>query len=128
MNETSEITSTMEALRNTGRTTRVIEDAIRLAREGRAVYVLGADYGHAKVLQRIIDKRAGKYHGIKCESPGGLGTQYNWDTGRLEGAHPNCVVLIDHHAIERRYAGVIEMLHRYDPPMMPQPDGRGDER
>jgi len=35
---------------------------------------------------------------------------------RLIGAHPNCVVLVDHHAIEDRFARVLEMLHAYDEP------------
>jgi hypothetical protein len=34
----------------------------------------------------------------------------------LRGAHPNCIVLVDHFAIERRYAAVLEMMHRYDRP------------
>lgn len=28
--------------------------------------------------------------------------------------HPNCVVLVDHFAIEMRFQAMLEMLHRYD--------------
>lgn len=52
--------------------------------------------------------------GIKFETPHSPGN-FDWERMRLIGAHPNCVVLVDHHAIEDRFSRVLAMLHAYDP-------------
>lgn len=100
--------------RRTGRTTRMLEDAMGLARNGRAVYVIGATKRHADMLKGIAGPEADRL-GIKFETARerGLGNM-DWETMSLQGAHPNCVVLVDHYAIESKFAAVLEMLHRYD--------------
>lgn len=95
--------------RRTGRTTRMLADAHRLAAEGKAVYVVFSRLAEAKAAEHRIDPRTG----IKCETLGSLHTLDPF-TLRLVGARPNCVVLIDHYAIEEHFGPLLEMLHRYD--------------
>ncbi len=102
-----------DSLRGTGRTTRLITNAHRLAKEGRAVYIVADNQMDARRLQRLVDVDHPEPHGIKVETPASLGS-WDWDTLRSVGAHSNCVFLVDHHAIEDRFARVLEMLHRYD--------------
>jgi hypothetical protein len=101
----------------TGRTTRMLEDAVHKARLGRAVYVIAATTKHARMLQDMGGKMA-KELGIKFETAETL-TNFDWRTMRLSGAHKNCVVLVDHYAIEAEFSAMLDMLHRYDikPPM-----------
>lgn len=104
----------MEKLRRTGRTTRMLTRAMELAREGRAVYVMCANHAHARALAataRFLGVVPAD--GIKFESPESLPT-FDLETMQLGGAHPNCVVLVDHWAIEHKYADMLEELHRYD--------------
>lgn len=100
-----------------GRTTRMLEEAIRLASEGRAVYLV------FPTLQRCESVKRGKMReltgrertpGIKFETPETL-TNIDWHTMTLARAHPNCVLLVDHHVIEQRFAAMLKMLHRFDP-------------
>lgn len=103
-----------EGFRRTGRTKRMLACAIELARNGRAVYVVCADQAQARVIAAYaralgVDPAGG----IKFETPASLPT-FDLETMRMRSAHPNCVVLVDHWAIERRYAAMLEELHRYD--------------
>lgn len=96
-----------------GRTTRMLEEAVSLAKKGKAVYILTIQDDLKRMQQRIREVCEGVDYGIKCET-----TRYfNWHTMRVDGAHYNCVFLVDHYAIERRFANVLEMLHRFDLPV-----------
>lgn len=99
-------------LRQTGRTTRMLEHAKKLSSEGRAVYVV-AD--NQREVQRLTIELGEGKHGIKVETPESLGN-LDWKTMTLRGAHPNCVVLCDHHTIEDRFGAIVRMLHAYDAP------------
>lgn len=90
----------------------MLEDAIEQARNGRAVYVVAATKAHARMLEDMGGKVAHEL-GIKFETAQTLGN-LDWRTMRVAGAHPNCVVLADHCAIESEFAAMLEMLHRYD--------------
>lgn len=98
--------------RRTGRTSRMLAEAKALARQGRAVYVLAATPADAKRLERMAGAD-GAGLGIRYESIDGL-DNLDLEQMRLTGAHPNTVVLIDHHAIEMRFSAVLQMLRRYD--------------
>lgn len=100
--------------RATGRTTRMLADAIAQARAGRAVYVVAANLSHARVLQDMAGEEA-RQLSIKFETGHTLGN-LDWRRMRLIGAHTNCVVLVDHHVIETEFAAMLEMLRRYDLP------------
>ncbi len=94
-------------LERTGRTTRMVQHAVELAKQGRAVYVVMANDHQAQEFQKIIPTQSG----IKFETHL---SNLDWETMRLLGAHPNCVVLVDHYVIERRFSAMLEMLHAYD--------------
>lgn len=104
------MSAALQKLRGTGRTTRLLEHAKKLAREGRAVYVIAGNARDALRLQMLCGEPT---LGIKFETPRSPGN-FDWEQMRMIGAHPNCVVLVDHHAIEDRFARVLEMLHAYD--------------
>lgn len=119
----------MKDLKHTGRTTRMLEEAKRLASLGRAVYVVAADEAHAAILKAALPPKAET--GISVETPESLGN-FDWHYMRLMRAHPNCVVLVDHYTIESRFALMLNMLHRFDadagtPPPEPFPPPYNDE-
>lgn len=87
----------------------MIEEAKRLAENGKTVYVIAANEPQRRKLQRIVGER------VKVETASTAGN-FDWEQLRLIGSHPNCVTLIDHYAIESRFSRLLEMLHRFDPP------------
>lgn len=90
----------------------MLKEAIEYARNGRAVYVVAKDLKHARILEsKIGDEDHGR--NIKFETAQTLGN-FDWRTMRLINAHPNCVVLADHAAIEAEFSEMLKMLHRYD--------------
>jgi hypothetical protein len=97
--------------RNTGRTSRMLERARQLSHQGRAVYVIAATQRHADDLRYQLGPDA---NGIKVETIGSVGIRLNWETLTLDGAHRNCVVLVDHYAIESRFGAILDELIRYD--------------
>ncbi len=103
-----------ESLRRTGRTTRLVYDAIEAAAKGHAVYIVMACHGEIKRVQQLLGTERMHRLGIKIETAESLGA-WDWDTLRNRGAHANCVFLVDHHAIEARFSGLLAELHRYDP-------------
>jgi hypothetical protein len=115
--------SPIDAIRQTGRTTRMLRHAVNLARAGKAVYVIADNardmHRLANEIHQFLPKRlpdgAIFNHGIKFETPDTLGA-FDWKKLTVPGAHPNCVFLVDHHAIEDRFRAVLEMLHAYDKP------------
>jgi hypothetical protein len=50
---------------------------------------------------------------VKIETAESLGN-FDWQKMQLLNAHQNCVVLVDHYAIEKKYSAMLEMLHRFD--------------
>ena len=98
-----------DANRQTGRTTRMMEEAKALARAGRAVYVVLAYPAHKRHLEDKDTVRLG----IKFETPTTL-SNFDWGTMTLTGAYQNCAVLVDHYAIESHFSRLLAMLHRYD--------------
>lgn len=101
-----------EELRQTGRTTRLLEEAKRLASDGRAVYVVASSQ---RMVEHMREMLGVPTMGIKIETEHSLGN-LDWKTMTLRGAHPNVVVLADHHAIESTFARMLDQLHRFDLP------------
>ena len=94
--------------RATGRTTRMLQDAKRLADQGRAVYIVTASPQDTQRIQaQLQDSR------INVNTARGLGN-VDWESMTLRGAHPNCVLLFDHYAIESRFGNLLSMLHAYE--------------
>ncbi len=90
----------------------MLQDAKAKASEGRAVYVIAANEPERQRMEQMLGQDA-RSLGIKLETPDSPGN-FDWRSMRLLGAHPSCVVLVDHFAIEQHFAAVLEMLHRYD--------------
>lgn len=106
-----------EHLRQTGRTTRMIEEACRAAECGRAVYVL-TSVCNVKLLQNAINKHwinrhpePGLNSGIKVESMEHWERHQLWDWGQMQpsykGAHQSCLWLVDHYVVELK----LEQIH-----------------
>jgi hypothetical protein len=103
-----------DKLRSTGRTTRMLQEAIRLSEQRHAVYVISASTYHREMLQIKLDSlNPPEYHGIKIEVADALPT-FDWKRMCLKGAHPNCRVLVDHWVIESQYSEMLKMLHQFD--------------
>ncbi len=98
--------------RQTGRTTRMLAAAMDAARAGRAVYVVGADANHARALLDMCPPEA-RSLGVKFESARRL-PELDMRTGEMRGAHPNCLVFIDHYAVETRVAWALNEMTRFD--------------
>lgn len=100
--------------KGTGRTTRMLEEALRLSSEGRAVYVVADNRAHAKTIEaQLAALSPPEHHGIKVED-GNRFPELDWVTMTMPRAHPNCAVLVDHYAVERRIVLMLQMMHRFD--------------
>jgi hypothetical protein len=111
------MTTASDPHKQTGRTTRMLTEAFKLAKEGKAVYVLAADSEHMYYMERMADRLFGSGEasalGVKFETPASLAT-FDFRTMQLKGAHPNCRTFIDHWTIESEYARMLSELHRFD--------------
>ena len=88
----------------------MIEHAHALAGQGKAVYIIAVNEHDAGRIRRLVGT---PNHGIKVETEESL-PNFDWRTMQLKRAWPNCVVLVDHYAIEARISAQIEMMTRYD--------------
>lgn len=100
--------------RRTGRTTRMLEHAVQLSNEGKAVYVVAANELDALRLKQQVGPLV---RGVKFESAD-LFPELDWGTMTMLRAWPNVVVLVDHYAIEQRIGAALEMMTRYDLPQV----------
>lgn len=104
--------SLREVVYRTGRTTRMLEHAIWLAGQGRAVYIAAESSAFAKKLEQQRRDKAAWSTSIKIEPY--FDMDINWETMTLRGAHKNCVLLIDHFVIERKFFRMLQMQEQYD--------------
>lgn len=97
-----------EALRQTGRTTRLVERAMHEAAGGRAVYIL-VDLRQVAQLERQVHETWQRLwphrgaHGIRVDV---IGAGFDWRALRYPDAHPNCVFLVDHYRLEIEIAAI----------------------
>lgn len=99
----------MQDKRQTGRTTRMLQAALHEATvNGRAVYVVMPYELMAQNYRRMPEYRA-----LRFETLDSLKT-LDWQSGRLVGAHPNCLVFVDHAAVEMRFRWLLEQATRFD--------------
>lgn len=105
-----------EIHRQSGRTTRMLEDACRAAYVGRAVYILVHSHDAARYLEKHVNAtwekmtRPGAQHGIKVESMTQWDHHGQWNWHKMQpygNPHPNCLFLVDHHAVELK----LEQVH-----------------
>lgn len=106
--------------RLTGRTTRMLEEAIRLSSAGRAVYVMmhtrtaEAEFKHRAAM--ICEKRGIEVPAIKYETWESLGGNRGVDLTqqKMLGAHPNCCLFIDHHFYQHHFEHILAGFHQWD--------------
>lgn len=98
-----------EALRSTGRTTRLVEQACQLAYQRRAVYILVLNSAVQDHVERRVEDtwsvigRGLGGHGIKVEVLNSHDhPHWDWFTMKLKRAHPNVEVLLEHTLVEHR--------------------------
>jgi hypothetical protein len=112
--------------RNTGRTSRMLREAARLALAGQNVIVIASTHAQAHELWRKTWDVG--YPGIEAHV-GNLTVTFNngktikfkrasdpfisWETGVVEGEQ--AVVLVDHFAIEQKWGWVLEMWLKFSP-------------
>ncbi len=120
-------------LRRSGRTTRLLKRAASIARKGGNVIVVmdypaqlrAAAMQCADMLKRprgvLRVSTSGRSADIvipKLQIPGIRfilpSENFDWRAMREPGYGMATTVLVDHHVIEDRFAGVLEMLHRFD--------------
>lgn len=102
----------LDSLRCTGRTTRMVEEAIRLAKEGKMVYLVFntvRDCREFSLKHRLTEHRLIKTFHMSHPD-------LNWETMQIDYGLKDAVTLVDHYVIECRYSKVLDMLHRFDPP------------
>jgi hypothetical protein len=107
----------------------MLTEAFKLAKEGKAVYVLATNSKHMYYMERMADRLFGSGEasrlGVKFETSASL-PSFDFRTMQLKGAHPNCRVFVDHWAIESEYAKMLSELHRFDV-ALPEPTLLGEE-
>lgn len=104
--------SKIDEKRGTGRTTRMIEEAVREARKGRQVYILaGSDRDEIRLRSLLPQDVQDTVTVVSDQTLGYLIDPYYL---RLSGVDPDHLLLIDHYYIEHRYGKLIDMWMRYD--------------
>lgn len=124
----------MQELRNTGRTARMLAEALDVAAGGGFVVVASRTCRHSEELrQRFLRMLVGKEIKVDKVTQDSVAIGegrvnfssmhsdlFDWRTLRFRGLHPNTKQFIDHAAIEAEFGPALEMLHRWDakPPLM----------
>lgn len=98
--------------KGTGRTTRMMEEAGRCAREGRKVCVVAASQRDVQRLRREHPECVRL--GVTFVPCGAL-SFWDWRQATVDGFFGSeGVVLFDHFAIECSFGRLLEMWHRFD--------------
>ena len=95
--------------RQTGRTTRMLEDAIKHSNEGKTVCVITANHRERERISELLKD----HPEIKVDTPYSR-MLFNWNTLTYEGMNSDDKFLIDHFAIEDKFSKILDMLHKYD--------------
>jgi hypothetical protein len=106
----------MDSARRSGRTTRMLSEAVKLAKEGRAVYVVMDNRALCDLYSRGPDAETWRRLGIKFETSESLSLDFGPGVAPRvsRGTHPNCAVLIDHYWFESRFGWVIDGASRWN--------------
>lgn len=99
----------IEAKRQTGRTTRLVEAAVALALRGKRVLILVHPYGVDDMLNRLQAIGADRYAIVVTAEVNG----FNWSP--LEHPrYPGYFVLVDHYLIEETFEKMLGMWVIFD--------------
>lgn len=95
-------------LRQTGRTERMIANALSLNARGRAVYIFTDSQRGVARLREILRP---EHNAIKVEV---IPQHFDWEWMRPQGSnpHPNYVFLVEHQVIERELGKLDEEILR----------------
>lgn len=122
----------MKKLERTGRTTRMLQDAVRQASSGKEVFVvvrsmeevprameqayaLAPEPKPSKRHTREGDRLVWENGGSAEIVPAGSLTRDELLDLHVRGTDTMAVVLLDHYVIERVFGSLLSMLHKYDP-------------
>lgn len=107
--------------RYSGRTTRLLQQAMKLQTQGKQVLIVASNSGKMTIEKHLFDLCA-KY-GMKCpreievKSLGQVGAEtIDWRKKRLKHFSGNLVLLIDHEAYMQHYGHILDGFHEYDQP------------
>ena len=114
----------LSKLRRTGRTTRMLEHAKRLAAEGRKVRVVTDNYNETRRLEALFGHPDLYVRFETLLYPG----EFDWARMQFTTRTRSEVVLVDHYAIERHLSRALAMLHAYDEPPAPKADVNSGKR
>lgn len=97
--------------RQTGRTTRMLIDAIHYTTLGKKVFIVVASYAQAINLKSNIN----------CNIINDLDINFilhnsptlDWNTLTIKGIK-DCVVLVDHYVIESKFSKILDMFYTYN--------------
>lgn len=114
-------------MRASGKTTRMLREAVNEAKSGKYVFVVAANQVHVGLLMDQAERLAEDVH---TERAGATPKLYvgdgqisfetigsgSFDPVRMKfhGAHPNTLIHVDHFAIEDRFAAILKEHSRYD--------------
>lgn len=106
--------------RRSGRTTRLIEEAIHNIQQDRAVYILCLDKKNIEYMKSVFEKvcrsemnyitKQPKFETLERLGPENI----DWKNTKIIGAHHNCELLIDHSVYEHLFGHIINGYHEYD--------------
>jgi hypothetical protein len=105
----------MKTLQKTGRTGRMLEEALRLQAAGKSVIIMMANHTEATAIKNRLGSSIGT---IKVESITGY-PRFDWNKMEIPGMGSQFVVLVDHSAIEGKFGMVLDTLHRFDEDQTP---------
>lgn len=110
--------------RQTGRSYRMMKEALNHAKNGRAVYVLLGNIQNKQYFESLLQKVCAdegytancKRLGIKFETLESLNGFSGLDlkNKRIIGSHTNCVLLVDHNFYAIHFGYAIQGFHNYD--------------
>ena len=103
------VVTPMDRKRCTGRTTRMLGAAMEALAAGRAIYVIMDEDSTRRY------KKDQRYAGLRFETWASMSTSIDAEHLRMRtGAHPNCVLFVDHYAIEQRFGALLREWVRFD--------------
>lgn len=92
--------------RQTGRTSRLIAEAVRMKSEGKRVAVIFSTMGEVHEFQLKTNCCVKAFSASSQE--------WSWDEFRVYGLPLDTEYLVDHHAIESRFSKILRAYHRFD--------------
>lgn len=113
----------MDDLRQTGRSTRMLNEAEKLSHGGYCFVIAGSVLERDRLMREFLkmfaDSRSAgenKVYTATGQVSFEAITQIDldWHTLRPVGCHQSCRVLIDHWVFEKTYGHILKELHRFD--------------